>query len=1139
MLRTLFSALVLFACTAFGQPTYTQITDTIYTPVGGVLFNGTLQISNPVLVGTAGNTIGQWAYTTQIVNGAVSLRLVPTDTSSPPGTQYVFRFTPQLNNGSAYIEYCNVPTTNSTVTLSQICATGSGATVNLNQITQSLATVGQIPQWNGTHWVPANGGGGSLSFSSLTGGTNTSAAMIVGSGASMSVSGSGTIAATTAAALAASPSNCSSGSYPTGINTGGAAQNCTPVTTTAGGTTVGGDASGTVANIKVVGINGTNLAGLVTGLLKNTTATGVPVIAVAGTDYLTPTGNGSGLTSLTPANISAGTAAINISGNAATATALAALPTPCSSGSAPTGILANGNSTGCSAYLSATLPSPSGTFLYNNGGALATGPMTTDGTNTFTNAGLSLGASSLTAGDLFDVTTPYTAATLPGTVSVSGTAVTGSGTSFLETYTAGDTITVVTTSGTETQTIASVPSDTAMTTSAFAGTASGVTYIGNDPVGGNLRWRVLQNGQLVAGNSGSAINLRQLLYAAPVYTNPASNVSVRVLNVAPVLNVTSAPFSGNYISANFNTEIGAANTQNLTGTGVGLAGARGEVTATAGSSGVVSLASGVIGHLLFPSGAATLTTGYLFQGSVTATGITNLAGIAIPDLTGATRSTAVLIGTTIIPTGQNWGIYDGSSLTSFINQLQLNNISASSPVVATDGSKNLIAGTTTGSGSTLMLNNSPTLAPSANTTALTYSGYSLTGSNTQALVTGTGTWNTSGSPTLDFFNLTDTASGTGSLFFLRQVGGVNKFAIRKDGQSFPNVGLKGSVVSSAFTTATAGINGLGGNNSSVCNRVGYFPVSGYLRTPTITTGTTNTGVSMRANADIDCAYVTGALGNGPTPGGAFVAPLATANAYADAFAGDFWHESLGALMGIGWANQTGGSTAATVNAVAMEFVGDAANYPSLLVADPVHALAASTTAYEGFYSSSGVGSGKTSDLLAAIPMPFAGTIGGSSANPFVVCLSVSPVNTQTFTLRVNGASPVSGPAVSSGAGDASGQCYMDNTHSATVAAGDYVNVQSVTGASTVSTVISMSTSLVPTSGTTTFMGGQIGTTVSTTVNYWLPLSPQSSTTVALGFLLPIQLGRISMWSRQWRTPEVLRPPALYTKTVRPRQSLEP
>lgn len=40
----------------------------------------------------------------------------------------------------------------------------------------------------------------------------------------------------------------------------------------------------------VVGINGTSMAGLGTGLIKNTTSTGVPSIAVAGTDYLGITG---------------------------------------------------------------------------------------------------------------------------------------------------------------------------------------------------------------------------------------------------------------------------------------------------------------------------------------------------------------------------------------------------------------------------------------------------------------------------------------------------------------------------------------------------------------------------------------------------------------------------------------------------------------------------------------------------------------------------------------------------------------------------------------------------------------------------------------------------------------------------------
>jgi hypothetical protein len=56
-----------------------------------------------------------------------------------------------------------------------------------------------------------------------------------------------------------------------------------------------GDVTGATA-LTVVRINGTSLAGLATGILKNTTSTGVPSIAVAGTDYLTPTGSAASLT---------------------------------------------------------------------------------------------------------------------------------------------------------------------------------------------------------------------------------------------------------------------------------------------------------------------------------------------------------------------------------------------------------------------------------------------------------------------------------------------------------------------------------------------------------------------------------------------------------------------------------------------------------------------------------------------------------------------------------------------------------------------------------------------------------------------------------------------------------------------------
>jgi hypothetical protein len=73
-----------------------------------------------------------------------------------------------------------------------------------------------------------------------------------------------------------------------------------------------GDATGSTV-LTVVKINGTLLAGLTTGLLKNTTSTGVPSIAVSGTDYALPnantTGTAGGLSVILPiANGGTGTA---------------------------------------------------------------------------------------------------------------------------------------------------------------------------------------------------------------------------------------------------------------------------------------------------------------------------------------------------------------------------------------------------------------------------------------------------------------------------------------------------------------------------------------------------------------------------------------------------------------------------------------------------------------------------------------------------------------------------------------------------------------------------------------------------------------------------------------------------------------
>lgn len=119
-----------------------------------------------------------------------------------------------------------------------------------------------------------------------------------------------------------------------------------PTTTTVNGhalstnvTVTASDVGNGTAQWNANKINGTTLSVLGTGILKNTTGTGVPSIAVAG-DF--PTLNQS------------------TTGNAATATALSATPTTCGAGVAATGVLANGNATGC------FTPTGSGTVSANN-----------------------------------------------------------------------------------------------------------------------------------------------------------------------------------------------------------------------------------------------------------------------------------------------------------------------------------------------------------------------------------------------------------------------------------------------------------------------------------------------------------------------------------------------------------------------------------------------------------------------------------------------------------------------------------------------------------------------------------------------------------------------------------------------------
>jgi len=147
-------------------------------------------------------------------------------------------------------------------------------------------------------------------------GTVTNVSVATSAGVSGSVSTSSTTPEITISLGAITPASVAatgtvSGSNLSGTNTGDNAPNSLYSGLVSNATHTG-DATGATA-LTVRGINNVILSTLATGLLKNTTSTGVPTIAIAGTDYLTPTGSAAGLTSFPTLNQ-------NTTGSAATLT---------------------------------------------------------------------------------------------------------------------------------------------------------------------------------------------------------------------------------------------------------------------------------------------------------------------------------------------------------------------------------------------------------------------------------------------------------------------------------------------------------------------------------------------------------------------------------------------------------------------------------------------------------------------------------------------------------------------------------------------------------------------------------------------------------------------------------------------------
>lgn len=189
---------------------------------------------------------------------------------------------------------------NSLSAYSLVNAPGAQAVISLNNLTSGTPTLTAVPAFPGG--PPSGAAGGDLGGSypspsvvrvngaavppSLTcAGTNGAGQFVAGT---CSGGGGATIPSTTNLISGDGAGNgANSGIVPSTVVTLAGVQTLTNKTIA-----VNGDLNGNLPNPTVDGINGVLLSGLTTGLLKNTTGTGVPTIAVAGTDYAAVAVNG-------------------------------------------------------------------------------------------------------------------------------------------------------------------------------------------------------------------------------------------------------------------------------------------------------------------------------------------------------------------------------------------------------------------------------------------------------------------------------------------------------------------------------------------------------------------------------------------------------------------------------------------------------------------------------------------------------------------------------------------------------------------------------------------------------------------------------------------------------------------------------
>lgn len=784
-------------CGNAGTGTITNVVAGTGLTGGGASGSVTVNLANPIASNTSGNAAT-----------ASALASTPSQCSGSPQ---------QFSTGIAASgnAQCSVPpqgTITGATTAAGSGLSGGGSSGSLALTLLTTCSTNNVLAWSGTAWActaPTTG-----TITSVTAGTGLTGG---GSSGGVTLNLAGTISSNTTG---------SAGSF-TGSLVG-------DVTGTQGATVVGK-------------INGVSLAGLTTGILKNTTTTGVPSIAVAG-DFPVLNQNTTG-----------------------TAAALTATPTLCSTGFAPTGILASGNATGCAALTAGGTVThtagalTSGVGIVGNGSADAKADANFDDgvttANTFTvksSAGLAVNSGGLASIlSIGDSTTHC-----PVTLSVSNTSAICSAT-FLPTWiwnNAGTTTSTLfetqnnravgggyasldgsafvpatqlnnfpaavfgitgntqlsVTSTAITTTLADYgvsPSTTANgvtdnATSATDTTTNFYTDTGSSSVHQSFAARIRGVNQLQiveqAGPQGQVI-IGSAITPANLGSSPFNKFwvlsSTAAHNVETIAQ-TSATATGTLLSLNNVTASGTAwnalsvcagatgsNGQCGSGTVVAKIDGTGALTAANGTfngDGVHAGYTGLFGNTTAPTVVAN-SAGWIGPNSASFTGY----GLQLPTANPSGGQVLTCATPTSGVSACTWGTGGGSSVLSALTAATGTNTIANGDnaqlwnwALTTAGKTAFTFGETTAATSTgtpYILKTTTLIGSTA--TPLNVAN-SLNGSQTLPALSITPTWNTTGVVDAALFvNVTNTASGTGSLLADFQIGSTSEYKIDKAGNS--------------------------------------------------------------------------------------------------------------------------------------------------------------------------------------------------------------------------------------------------------------------------------------------------------------------------------------------------------------------